>query len=201
MKCSECGRTETARWYGKTTDTPICCSCYRKSYVAKNREKALAAQRKANASDKSRQARKEYGASDRGKEAKNRYDRGRYWKDPESAKARKKKCQNPDYNKNYYIKNKATYHERSVRRSKNLNAASLNGLHRDKTIEIYDNCPEGYEVDHIVPIKGKDFRDGEREHVVCGLHVFWNLQYLPKLENRKKGCNLYSCNILSSEES
>jgi len=40
--------------------------------------------------------------------------------------------------------------------------------------EFYLNCPEGYEVDHIIPIsKG-------------GLHCLTNLQYLTISENRKK---------------
>jgi hypothetical protein len=53
----------------------------------------------------------------------------------------------------------------------------------DNIKEFYKNCPNGYEVDHVVPLKGFN-REGV--HVVCGLHVENNLQYLTPQENRSK---------------
>lgn len=42
---------------------------------------------------------------------------------------------------------------------------------------FYAACPEGHEVDHVIPLHGR---------FVSGLHVENNLQYLPWKENRKK---------------
>lgn len=62
------------------------------------------------------------------------------------------------------------------RRAKKLSATPY-WANYEKISKFYENCPEGYHVDHIYPLQGKE---------VCGLHVLENLQYLPAIENIRK---------------
>lgn len=49
---------------------------------------------------------------------------------------------------------------------------------RKKIKAFYKACPDGMQVDHIIPLKGA---------IVSGLHVHNNLQYLTPLDNLSKG--------------
>ena len=81
---------------------------------------------------------------------------------------------------------KGKFHKRSMR---NKHAATRRARLKNQAPEltkeenmllsiIYENCPNGFEVDHIIPLaKG-------------GLHHPNNLQYLSMVENRKKGSKL-----------
>lgn len=60
----------------------------------------------------------------------------------------------------------------------------------NKIKEIYMNCPAGWHVDHIIPLKAR----GISGRVASGLHCEANLQYLPARDNQRKGCLIGSDN-------
>lgn len=61
-------------------------------------------------------------------------------------------------------------------------------VNKDELLRIYKECPDGHEVDHIHPLSGK---------TSSGLHVPWNLWYLPPAENQRKNNRLLSDQELS----
>ena len=96
--------------------------------------------------------------------------------------------QEKEARKDYYKRNKESYFVRKAqRRAKTLQAIPnwYNSFDAFVLKEAYELCKLRkkllgiyYEVDHIVPLQGKN---------VCGLHWYKNWAVIPKHENRSKG--------------
>ena len=82
------------------------------------------------------------------------------------------------YNAQYQLDNRKVLNAYGAKKKADKIRAIPKWANLDKIKEIYATCPEGYHVDHIVPLKGTN---------VCGLHVETNLQHLPARDNIRKG--------------
>lgn len=82
----------------------------------------------------------------------------------------------------YYLRNKdrrnLDIRASNAARKERIKRQGIAKSYADEVRVIYKNCPSGFHVDHIVPLRGA---------TVSGLHVPWNLQYLPAKDNLKKG--------------
>lgn len=100
-----------------------------------------------------------------------------YYSDHENNLARQR--ENRKNNGYYDFKSKVHVANRRARKKQATPPWVLQDkVHMKLITDFYANCPKGYEVDHIVPLRGK---------TVWGLHVIWNLQYLTKEANMSKG--------------
>jgi 5-methylcytosine-specific restriction endonuclease McrA len=82
-----------------------------------------------------------------------------------------------EYHRARYRQFKSSYIERNQRREKRTAQASF-PHQREILSQFYRDCPEGQQVDHVIPL---------RHPLVCGLHAIANLQYLTGPDNLKKG--------------
>ena len=83
--------------------------------------------------------------------------------------------------KRHYYENKTYYYFRSSKKRALKLKAIPKWANLEKIKEIYLKRKQGYHVDHIIPLQGKN---------VCGLHVENNLQCLKAKYNLSKGNNL-----------
>ena len=95
------------------------------------------------------------------------FDNRELYRDKDNARARKWAKDNPEKMRANCAKRKAAKLQRTPSWADDLVIRM-----------IYEDCPEGMEVDHIIPLQGE---------IVSGLHVAHNLQYLTKSENCSKG--------------
>ena len=135
-------------------------------------------------------------------ECKNIKERERYYSNPEATKAKTKKKYDANAEtirarrRDWYYANieqaraEAAPRSRSWRKNNPKHHNAFTAAHKKvikirtpswsdmtKIVEFYKGCPDGYHVDHVIPLRG---------NIVSGLHVVENLQYLPARENISK---------------
>ena len=195
-RCCRCKKTKEITLFNKNKSTKDghaheCRECGleigRVSYL-KNREKILKESKKKYHEniELSRKIKRDYASKNRESElsrAKKWYESNKERKqiyDKEYAKKNREKRRLAS-KKNRRLHPKRKQADCALRRCQKMEATPpwVDCLELRK---IYENCPNGYHVDHIVPLNNK---------TVCGLHVPWNLQYLTREDNLKKS-NHYS---------
>lgn len=88
----------------------------------------------------------------------------------------KKECTKESHTRSY-IKNKEAIKARNALYRAQIDLRVPTWSDRVEIALVFKGCPEGYHVDHIIPMRGE---------LVCGLHVSENLQYLSEADNIRK---------------
>jgi len=134
--------------------------------------------------DKMLEAAEKYRKSPKGqeflkKDRINNATRSKLWKQANPERTREIDKQSYERNKDTEVFKKRHNFLEANRRAAKLKATPnwLTEEHKLQIRAIYDSCPEGFHVDHVIPLQGREVR---------GLHVPWNLQLLPWKLNLKK---------------
>jgi DNA-directed RNA polymerase subunit RPC12/RpoP len=117
------------------------------------------------------------------------------WRKEENAKQQVRRASDPKRTAEYNRKNRERHFDKHKARNREWKRANYQRVlawnaarrsrqnegiakfFRDELVTIYEGCPYGWHVDHVHPLNGANF---------SGLHVPWNLQYLPAAENIRK---------------
>jgi hypothetical protein len=160
-------------WYPKTDK--YCKQCrkkyqkeYQKKYVANNKDVLKEKQRhyyKKN-KEKIKQKSKKYRENNRD-----------FFIEYQKQHYRKNKTKYQKYFKKYLQENKKAILANVSKYKANKRKATPVWANNKLIQNIYKNCPEGFHVDHIYPL---------RSPIMCGLHVENNLQYLKAEQNIAK---------------
>ena len=108
------------------------------------------------------------------------------WHEQNPEKVRETKQRWTDKNLGYAAEYKVKYRKEhrdrvnahTALRRKRVQQNTPPWANKQALLQFYLNCPKGYHVDHVLPLRGKN---------VSGLHIVENLQYLPAIENMRKG--------------
>jgi hypothetical protein len=173
-ECTKCGAWKLLSDFGRRNDRPLglqsrCLVCTRAYHRYYNQHQGKDIRQQYEKTDKCKAQRRLWARTSE----KHKICRANYERKIE-VKTRRKRWQQS--NNGCACLRAAT----AKRRATQLKATPLwlTKLQLQEMKDIYRLTPIGYEVDHIVPLQGKD---------VCGLHVPWNLQYLTIKQNRSKG--------------
>jgi 5-methylcytosine-specific restriction endonuclease McrA len=104
------------------------------------------------------------------------------------AKQKQRNLENPEAraqaSRKYYLKNKAYYAEYASLRNRSVKQATPSWADTNEIHNVYLEAQYmQMEVDHIIPLK---------HPLVCGLHVWDNLQLLSRSDNARKNNNFDS---------
>lgn len=146
-----------------------------KKYYAENKEKIKARAKAYYWNNKQKIA--EHSQNPERRLAKAKSDK-KYWANaPEWVKENRKK-RIAEWAQN----NKGRRSANEQKRRDRIKNATVPWANLEAICNFYRNCPDGFTVDHIIPLQGKE---------ITGLHILENLQYLPMTENCKKSNKFY----------